>query len=102
MAYVTDIKQLAETVKRFESRGDYLAKNPNSSASGAYQFVDRTWRRYADARGFDTNIYPTARSAPPEVQDAVFAQAVKTNGLNDWTCPGCNTPLTNFLESKDP
>ena len=28
-----------------ESRGDYRARNPSSSAAGAYQFLDRAWRR---------------------------------------------------------
>lgn len=27
-----------------ESRGDYRARNPRSSAQGAYQFLDRQWR----------------------------------------------------------
>lgn len=90
----------AQLVKRFESGGgDYGAKNPHSTASGAYQFVDSTWRNYANQMGIDTNQFPTAMSAPAPVQDAVFQHAVKTRGLGDWTCPGCNPALVGYLNT---
>src|SRR5581483_8270173 len=78
----------------------YTATNPYSTASGAYQFTNPTWRRYASAAGVDLSQYPTAASAPPAVQDAVFNQAVSQNGLGDWTCPGCNPALTNYLQAN--
>jgi hypothetical protein len=96
MASVAD---MAAIVKRFESGGDYTAQNPNSTASGAYQFVNPTWRQYASQIGVDTGQYPTAGSAPPEVQDQVFAQAVSKRGLGDWTCPGCNPRLSAYLSA---
>jgi hypothetical protein len=96
MASVAD---MAAIVKRFESGGDYTAQNPNSTASGAYQFVNPTWRSYASQIGVDTGQYPTAGSAPPEVQDQVFAQAVSKRGLGDWTCHGCNPRLSAYLSA---
>jgi hypothetical protein len=49
-----------------ESGGDYSAKNPNSSACGAYQILTGTWDGYGG--------YPTACAAPPAVQDARAAE----------------------------
>ena len=47
----TDSDVLPETalrIGRCESNLDPLAKNPNSSASGIYQFVSKTWDNYCD------------------------------------------------------
>jgi hypothetical protein len=96
----SSVADLAAIVKRFESGGDYGAQNPHTTASGAYQFINPTWRSYAGQIGVDTGQYPTAGSAPPEVQDAVFAQAVKNRGLGDWTCPGCNPRLSAYVTGQ--
>lgn len=48
-------------VKMRESGGDYNARNPTSTASGAWQFLDSTWAGFGG--------YPRAYLAPPEVQD---------------------------------
>jgi Transglycosylase-like domain len=91
-------QSLSDLVKHFESNGgNYTAVNPNSGAGGAYQFVPSTWRQYGSQLGVDTSAYPTAQSAPPEVQDAVFQQAVAKRGLGDWTCPGCNPALSSYV-----
>lgn len=91
---------LSALVQRYESGGNYAATNPTSTASGAYQFTNPTWNQYASQIGVDTSQYPTAASAPPAVQDAVFQQAVAQRGLGDWTCPGCNPALTSYLASN--
>lgn len=88
---------LQELVQNFESGGNYAAVSPTSTASGAYQFTNPTWQQYAGQLGIDLTRYPTASSAPASVQDQVFGQAVSQNGLNDWTCPGCDAPLSNYL-----
>jgi hypothetical protein len=43
-------------------------------AGGYFQIIDPTWRRYAAAAGVDVNKYPTAMSAPRDVQAQVAAQ----------------------------
>lgn len=69
---------ILDTIRTLESGGDYTAradrngKRPNAgSASGAYQYVNGTWRTWAKQADVDTTVYPTADSAPPEIQDRV-------------------------------
>lgn len=100
MAFAT----LNDLVKAYESKGDYTALNyrydSTHTASGAYQITDTTWRRFASAIGVDLSQYPSAYKAPASVQDSVFAKMVSTNGLSDYTCPGCNPKLTSYLASN--
>lgn len=93
---------LAQLVQHFESGGDYsiINQTPTSYTSGAYQFTNGTWQQYAPLAGVDTAIYPTAASAPPSLQDQVFQAAVQQNGLNDWTCPGCDPALTQYIANN--
>lgn len=63
MAQSTDqIDLLREKLKEVESSGNYQAKNPRTSASGAYQYINSTWGGYGG--------YAEARLAPRKVQDA--------------------------------
>ena len=64
-------KQVLETIKKRESGGDYNIRSKSSSASGAYQFIDSTWRGRAQKAGVDIQKYPRAFMAPPDVQDKV-------------------------------
>ena len=54
------------TIRAMEPNGQY------GSASGAYQFIDSTWRSLAVAVGGAAN-YARAKDAPPAVQDMVAA-----------------------------
>lgn len=65
----------------------YGAQNPYSSASGAYQFIDSTWRNVSARAGYGG--YPTAAHAPWWVQDAVALWLYNNGGKSAWTGTGC-------------
>lgn len=75
-------------VKYCESKGDYSAESRTSSASGAWQILDSTWRT-EDANGDGVKDsfrgYTHAASAPPDVQDERAAQLwAGGRGSHNW------------------
>lgn len=94
---LSDLVSAFESGSRTPGSGQTYSTDPRSTAQGSYSFVTDTWQRYARAAGVSLAQYPTANSAPQSVQDQVFAQAVATRGLGDWTCPGCNPALNDYL-----
>lgn len=58
------------------SPGNYLARNPTSSASGAWQFIDGTWDGWGG--------YARAYLAPREVQDAKAIATYRAVGTRPW------------------
>jgi len=73
--------------------GGYRADNPTSTASGAYQMLNSTWRSlYADLhRG--PAPWAHAKQAPTHVQDLVFAAAIAHGGQGHWKLTGCGRHL---------
>jgi hypothetical protein len=65
-----EIPLFGQLIRNTESHGNYQAKNPNTTASGAYQYVNGTWNNYGG--------YPEARLAPRQVQDAKFNEDALT------------------------
>lgn len=65
----------------------YRAQNPYSSASGAYQFIDSTWRNVSGRAGHGG--YSRALHAPPHVQDAVALWLYSNGGKSAWNGTGC-------------
>lgn len=76
-----DLDAVSNAIRSKESgsSGGYNAKSKSSSASGAYQYIDKTWKGSAVKSNVDTKQYPTARSAPKEVQDKVFQNDLQNN-----------------------
>lgn len=74
-------------VRRHESGGNYQAENPTSTASGAYQFLDSTWRTMSARAGHSG--WGHAASAPPAVQDAVAQYTVNSGWASAWNGTGC-------------
>ena len=71
------IEVLLATIRQVESGGRYdLAPNAGG-ASGAYQYIDPTWRTWATQASIDTTRYPRAYLAPAAVQDQVAALNVR-------------------------
>ena len=67
--------------------GGYGAQNPRSSASGAYQFLDSTWRNVSVRSG--NPGYSRAAHAPWYVQDAVALWLYNNGGRSAWNGTGC-------------
>lgn len=68
--------------------GLYSAINQQgSSASGAYQFLDSTWRVVAPQAGYSG--YARAVHAPWYVQDAVALWLYNNGGKSAWAGTGC-------------
>jgi hypothetical protein len=74
-------------VRAHESRHNYTAQNPRSTASGAYQFLDSTWRNVSVRAGHPG--YSRAMYAPWWVQDAVALWLYNNGGRSAWRGTGC-------------
>lgn len=84
------VERAAFCVIRHESWGKmWLGQNPRSSASGAAQWIDSTWRVNAKRAG--VKVTRKARYAPPKDQAKVFAWMWLNGGKKAWRgthCPG--------------
>lgn len=91
--------QVLDTISQNESGGQNVLQNvysgvginPStgthtapSTASGLYQITDTTWKNWAPHVGVDINRFPTAMSAPKEIQRQVAAYGLDTEGLAPW------------------
>ena len=65
----------------------YGAHNPGSSAAGAYQFLDSTWRNVSARAGHAG--YDRASKAPWYVQDEVALWFFNNGGRSAWRGSGC-------------
>jgi hypothetical protein len=74
-------------VRRHESGGNYQAQNPTSTASGAYQYLNSTWRTMSARAGHSG--WGHAADAPPHIQDAVAIHTVNSGWSSAWNGTGC-------------
>ncbi len=73
----TGVSGVLARIRECESGGNYQAKNPRSSASGAFQFLDSTWRS-------TTGLAPPASAYPPATQDAAARTLYASSGTRPW------------------
>ena len=66
----SDVDKILATIRKRESGGDYGIKAKGSSASGAYQFIDSTWKALTKKAKMGEE-FSSAREAPKEIQDAI-------------------------------
>ena len=95
-----NISPLDAYIIKYESGGRNILQqkvDPSiSTASGLEQITNSTWRSFAPKAGVDLNLYPTAMSAPPNVQLAVGHQIqMSPSGVSNWT--NYNPALRNAL-----
>jgi hypothetical protein len=71
-------------LKMHESGGDYTAQNRDTTASGAYQYLDSTWGNYGG--------YARAKYAPRSVQDERVRRDLTASWarFGDWEKCLCN------------
>ena len=84
----------------YESTYNPTASNPASSATGLFQDLSSTWAQaLADcgAQCGTLSQYPTAASAPANVQIAANAALIDQQGLSAWLCNGCNGPFSSLV-----
>jgi hypothetical protein len=81
---------LLALIRHRESSNNYTATNLVSTASGAYQFIDGTWKAVATASGVGM-AYVRAKDAPPVDQDFNALWLLLSNGPNStysWKASG--------------
>lgn len=89
------IRDLGLCIRKHESieQGHYKAHNGTSSAAGAYQMLDGTWRgnaKWTKVHGkFVARKYSAANHAPDWIQDAVFIHSIRHNGIHNWSGTHC-------------
>ena len=83
----TDISSPLSLIEKYESGGRNILQQTgatNSTASGYWQITDTNWRAYGPKLGIDTDQYPTAMSAPRDLQAKVAQTMYDEHGFGDW------------------
>jgi len=76
------VERVRKCIIHRESRGNYLARNRHSTASGAYQFLDGTWHSV-------TGLPGSAADYSRSQQDAAFYKLFNNGkGRSNWYWAG--------------
>lgn len=88
-----DLSSYMQSVAGAESGGDPNARNPNSSATGTYQFTDGTWNTLA-AQNPGAGLTPDGRTDPNQQETAMrLLTAQNAKALNSAGIPVNPTSL---------
>jgi hypothetical protein len=74
-------------VEQTESDGRNIPNyryDPRHTASGFWQVTDTNWKHYAPGLGIDVGKYPTAMSAPRNLQSQVAGKMYAEQGFKPW------------------
>ncbi len=85
--FLTCVRQHESDRGPYPHLNGYQAKNPRSTASGAYQFLDTTWRNVAPKIG--AGQYGRAMDAPWWVQDEAAMWMINNGWKSAWNGTGC-------------
>jgi hypothetical protein len=74
--------------------------SPGFTAQGYYQITNKNWNDYAPLAGVDTSVYPTAMSAPQNVQAQVATYLLTQTpaGVSNWAA--YNSQLASALSAS--
>jgi len=107
------VSRALDIIEQLESRGRNVPNykfGPGFTAQGYYQITNPTWRDHAQSAGVDLSQYPTAMSAPRDVQRAVADKIFQKRGFQPWVATkhligqeaAYREPSTGMLASRGP
>lgn len=79
-----------DLISRYESGNQNVPNyryGPGYTAQGYYQITNTNWTNIAPILGIDTSVYPTAMSAPPDLQAQVanYLLTQTPAGISNWS-----------------
>lgn len=89
--------QALPLISQYESNNQNVLNTQGSTASGYYQIINGTWAQFAPQSGVDIGKYPTAMSAPPDVQAQVATTIYNQQGFTPWSS---NTKLLAAVNAQ--
>lgn len=82
------ISEALALIEKYESGGRNIPNyinDPLHTASGYYQITNTNWHNFAGLAGINLAKYPTAMSAPKQLQAKVAAIMYERRGFLDWS-----------------